>query len=512
MSAVSRLHPTLILAALLCAARSAHAQAPAVTADQRAATPIFAPDPRPALHFPRVVGASPRRPLVFRVPATGRAPLTFSCPDLPSGLRLDPKTGVVSGQMPAPGTFTAHVAVQGPAGRAEAVWTFVCGERALARTPPMGWDSFDVYGEGVSDAAVRRAADALLASGLAAHGYSTLIVDEAWQGLRDKKTGRLRPNKRFPDMAGLAAYLHARGLKLGLSSAPTVHTCAGFAGSQGHETEDAQTYAAWGVDYLKYDWCPLTIDKQKPPPDQKAAFALMRRALDGSGRDVVYAISTFARDDVWTWAAPVAGANSWVSTDAMYDLWPVLAGNGFGHPNLAPDAGPGHWNDPGPLLAGRIGYPALHLSHLTPPEQMTQMSLWSLQAAPLILSCDLSHLDPNALHPSVTALLTNDEVLTVDQDPLGRAGTQVAADGTTRVWSRPLADGTLAVGLFNLGNTAGEVSISWPALGLSGPQPVRDLWLHQDLGEASGTFTAQVPPHGVALVRIGTARPPAAKP
>ncbi len=201
----------------------------------------------PVIHYPRVVGASPRRSVVFRIPATGLTPLLFSSADLPAALQLDAKTGIVTGQMVKEGGTTAHITVQSPAGRAEAALTFVCGASALARTPPMGWDSFNIYADTVSDRAIRQAADRLIQTGLAAHGYQTIIIDDTWEGARDKKTGRMRANKRFPDMAALAAYVHSKGLKLGLSSSATQHTCAGYTGSLGHETEDAQTFANWAL-------------------------------------------------------------------------------------------------------------------------------------------------------------------------------------------------------------------------------------------------------------------------
>ncbi len=260
-----------------------------------------------------------------------------------------------------------------------------------------------------------------------------------------------------------------------------------------------------GIDYLRYDWCPLTVDKQKPPSDMKTAFARMRNALNAAGRDIVYAVSTYGRNAPWDWAGPVAGANSWGTTPAMYDSWPVLAANGFGHPQVADRAGPGHWNNPGLLMTGRTGFGNLHFSHLTPDEQKTQMSLWSLQAAPLLLSCDLTQIDPNMLHPSTTMLLTNDEVLAVDQDPLGQAAKPVVTGNNFQVWARPLCDGTQGVGLFNLGNSAAPVTVSWAALGLSGPQPpVRDLWLHRDLGIIGASLTVPIPAHGVVLLKVGT--------
>jgi len=303
------------------------------------------------------------------------------------------------------------------------------------------------------------------------------------------KTGRLLPNKqRFPDMAALAAYLHSKGLKLGLSSSATSHTCSGYAGSQGHELEDAALFAGWGIDYLRYGWCPLTIDKQKPPPDMIGAFVTMRQGLDEENRNIVYSVSTYARNASWKWATPIAGANSWGTTPAMYDAWSVLSANGFRHPDLAPYAMPGHWNNPGWLMAGRTGFGSLHFSHLTLPEQMAQLSLWSLQAAPLILSCDLSQLDPNAFHRITTALL-------------GLPQAAVKSGLVRFLMERWPWDCSIWQEAPRLSPCPGRL---W---GCPAPQPVRDLWLRRELGSATDTLIAQVLAPGVAWVRIGAPGP-----
>lgn len=486
--------------------------APIVTPEQVAKVPasarlqpvILPPDSKPAIHGPRIVGASPGHPFLFRVPATGEEPLTFVCADLPPGLALDSHTGILSGPAPAAGRHTLHPAAANAQGKGVRALVLVCGDHPLALTPPMGWDAVNLYANTVDDAKTRAAADALVKSGLAAHGWSTVHVNDTWQGIRDKKTGAILPNRRrFPDMKALGDYVHGLGLHFGLESAPTEHTCAGFPGSLGHAALDAATYAGWGVDYLQYDWCPVAaLDEAPPPTDQPAAFKEMRSALNKTGRDVLLAADTFGERDPGDWA-PGAGANTWVTSRQMFDDWTVVTRALFDQPWAADRAGPGHWPNPGLLMVGKFGVGNVRATRLTPSEQMTQISQCALLSAPLWLSCDLTSLDPNAFHPSVTAMLTNDEVLDVDQDPAGHPAAQVAGNRAVQVWSKPLADGTVAVGLFNLDGGPHRLWVSLPKIGLAGAQPVRDLWLHQDLGDFTGAFATDIPSHGVALVKIG---------
>ena len=497
----------LFFAALPLPAQTPETAAPetvaAVPASARLQPVILPPDPRPAIHGPQIVGATPGRPFLFRIPATGAEPLRFACADLPPGLTLDAKTGIVSGIAPAKGRHALHLSVANGQGKAARPLTLVCGDQTLALTPPMGWDAVNLYANTVDDGRARAAADLLIASGLAAHGWATVHLNDTWQGARDAR-GQLLPNRRrFPDMKALGGFLHARGLKFGLTSAATEHTCAGYPGSLGHAAEDAAAFASWGVDYLEYDWCPVAaLDAGAPPGDQPAAYAQMRRALDKTGRDIVLAADTFGEGDPGDWAAG-AGVNTWVTGRQMLDDWKLVTRAEFGQPWTANRAGPGHWNSPGLLMVGKFGAGDIRPTRLTPAEQMAQMSQSALLSAPLWISCDLASLDPNKLHPSTTALLTNDEVLDIDQDALGAAAKQLEGRRESQVWCKPLDDGTVAVGLFNLAETDQRLRVTSAQIGLTGPQPVRDLWLHRDLGLSAGTFATDVPPHGVALLKIG---------
>ncbi len=444
---------------------------------------------RPEIHYPRIVGATPGKPFLFRIPATGNGPLEFSAEPIPAGLALDSASGILSGSLKSDGTTSVRIAVKGAEGKATARLTIVGGRHQLALTPPMGWNSWNVWGDRVDGAKVRAAADAMVASGLAAHGFQYINIDDTWEGSRDAR-GELSANKKFGDMKALADYIHAKGLKLGVYSSPGPKTCAGFEGSFGHEEQDAKTYGKWGVDYLKYDWCSCQSK------DKRAPYALMGAALDKSSRDIIYSLCQYGEDDVWTWGSKVNG-NSWRTTGDIQDTWSSVANIGFAQSGHEKFAGPGHWNDPDMLVVGRVGWGNPHPSRLTPAEQVTHITLWSLLSAPLLTGCDLSQLDPFTI-----ALLTNDEVLAVDQDPLGKPAGRKMKSGSIEIWARPLVDSTTAVGLFNRGSGPTEITVNWSDLGLHGPLAVRDLWQQRDIGVFK-SFTVTVPRHAAVLLKIG---------
>jgi alpha-galactosidase len=455
--------------------------------------------PEPAIHAPRITGGTPGRPFLFRIPASGAKPLRYAAKNLPPGLTLDPATGIISGALQAEGTTAVQLTVAGLPGRATATLTIVGGPDALALTPPMGWNSWNVWGTAVDDAKVRAAAEWLVQSGLTDYGYQYVNIDDAWEGARDA-AGRIQPNEKFPDMKALADYVHSLGLKLGLYSSPGPKTCAGYEGSYQHERLDAETYAAWGVDLLKYDWCSYHEIAQDPSPeDLRCPYEVMREALAACGRDIVYSLCQYGMGNVSTWGAEVGG-HYWRTTGDIGDQWSSLSGIGFGQSGLEAFAGPGHWNDPDMLVVGQLGWgPNLHPTRLTQNEQVTHITLWSLLAAPLLIGCDLSQLDEFTL-----ALLTNPEVLEVSQDPLGRQARRIVAEDKLEVWARPLANGTRAVGLFNRGRAPARVTANWRDLGLSGPQQVRNLWLRRDVGTFDEAYSATVARHGAVMLRVGT--------
>lgn len=455
----------------------------------------------PAIHGPRVVGATPGRPFLFRVPATGAVPLRFDARGLPAGLAIDRNSGIISGSLREAGTNHVTLVAKGSRGIARRDLTIMAGPNLLARTPPMGWNSWNVWGPAVDQEKVLAAAEWLARSGLAAHGFQYVVIDDAWEGARDA-AGEIRPNEKFPDMRALADAIHARGLKLGIYSSPGPKTCENFAGSWQHEAQDAATYAKWGIDFLKYDWCSYDeVAKDRSLPELKKPYLVMRDALAQVDRDIVYSLCQYGYGDVWKWGAEVGG-NLWRSSGDLLDNWSNLESVAFRQAGREQWTRPGQWNDTDMLVVGTVGWgPNLHATRLTPNEQMLHLAMWAIQAAPLFIGADLSRLDAFTL-----ALLTNDEVLDVDQDPLGRAGGRVWKEGRLEIWARPLADGTLAVGLFNRGLGPNAVSARWADLGITGRQPVRDLWLRKDLGEYSEAFTAIVPRHGVVFVKIGQPR------
>ncbi len=453
--------------------------------------------PETAIHPPFVVGGTPGRPFLFRIPATGDGPLHYQAFALPRGLALDSESGILEGVVPPEGRYTIRILVQGPRGDARSELVLVAGEHHLALTPPMGWNSWNAWGTAVDEAKVRAAADALIASGLAAVGYRYVNIDDAWEGPRDA-TGAITSNEKFPDMKGLADYLHDRGLLLGIYSSPGPKTCAGYPGSYEHEFQDARTWAEWGVDYLKYDWCSYgKIARDATLPELQKPYLLMRSALDDCGRDIVFSLCQYGMGQVSSWGAEVGG-NLWRTTGDITDTWSSLSRIGFQQAELSRWAGPGHWNDPDMLVVGQVGWgPKLHATRLNRNEQVTHISLWALLAAPMLIGCDLQQLDDFTL-----AVLGNPEVLAIDQDALGRAAHRVRAADGLEVWARPLADGSTAVGLFNRNRERATVRVEWSELGLRGPQAVRDLWRHRDLGVDARGVEREILPHGAELLRL----------
>jgi len=454
--------------------------------------------PVPAIHGPRIVGTTPGRSFLFLIPATGAGPLAYSAKDLPDGLSLDPATGIIAGSVKSAGTYTTELTVSGPQGAASRKLRIVAGEHQLALTPPMGWNSWYVWGGNIDAEKTRAAADSMVATGLAAHGFQYVNIDDGWEGQRDA-LGEIQPNSKFLDMKALGEYIHAKGLKFGIYSSPGPTTCMGFEGSYNHESQDAATYAKWGADLLKYDWCSYGgIVKNQSIAELRKPYKLMSKALDESGRDIVFSMCQYGMGKVWEWGAD-CGGNLWRTTNDSRDVWSTVSAIGFRQNGHDKFAGPGHWNDPDMLMVGKLAGPSgLHPTNLTPNEQIAQVTLWSLLAAPLLLSCDLSQMDQFTLD-----LLTNDEVLDVDQDPLGKPAGRKARKGGSEVWSRPLFDGTVAVGLFNRVSRPSDVTVKWSDLGISGPRPVRDLWQQKDLGVYESSFKTVAPRHGVVLIKIG---------
>jgi alpha-galactosidase len=364
-------------------------------------------------------------------------------------------------------------------------------DNGLARTPPMGWSSWNAFGQEIDDKAVRQTADALVATGLRDAGYIYVNIDDGWQGARDAD-GVLQPNAKFPDMKALADYVHARGLKLGLYSSPGPKSCAGFPGSYGHVEQDARTWAAWGVDYLKYDLCSGEAFYHTPQTVQ-AVYQEVGEALQATGRPILYSLCEYGRFDVGSWGRKVGG-NLWRTTGDITDDYARMSTIGFDENGAPHNGGPGGWNDPDMLEVGNGG--------MTLEEYRTHMSLWALMAAPLLLGDDVRKAQPDIL-----SLLGNREVIAIDQDPLGRQGLPLRRLGDVEIWTRTLADGALAIGVFNRSAEAKTVTLDWTELGLKRRRGLRDVWRGIDLDPAQDKLIREVPAHGAALLRLAGATP-----
>ncbi|MDQ1255998.1 MAG: Alpha-galactosidase, partial [Candidatus Hydrogenedentes bacterium] len=350
------------------------------------------------------MGATPGRPFLFRIPATGAPPLHFSAEGLPEGLALDAPTGMLTGAIAAEGVSRVEVTVRDATGAtASRTLKIVAAPNSLAQTPPMGWNSWNIWARDLTADHVRQAADAMVSNGLAAHGYQYINLDDCWQGERDAN-GVLQPNAKFPDMKELIDYVHGKGLKFGIYSSPGRATCAGQAGSFGFEAIDAKTYAEWGVDYLKYDWCSYTEEIHGGTTLEEFILPhrVMGEALAACGRDIVYSLCQGGVARVYEWG-PSVGGSLWRTTGDISDTWESMSRIGFAQYPLWPYAGPGRWNDPDMLVVGHCKWNGP--SRLTQDEQVTHITLWSLLAAPLLVGCDLSKLDPFTID-----LLCNDEV------------------------------------------------------------------------------------------------------
>jgi alpha-galactosidase len=526
----------LVPAIMLLLAVSAGAQTTQPTGGKILTPP---PPPSPRINGPRVYGERLGRPFLYTIPATGDRPMTFSADGLPAGLKLDASTGRITGSVAEASEHEVTLHAKNGNGDASAKFKIVIGDK-IALTPPMGWNSWNCWASAVDQDKVLRSARAMAHSGLINHGWTYINIDDTWQGKRDPNTKALQGNEKFPNMKALCDEIHDLGLKAGIYSTPWITSYANHAGGSADNPDgtwskptidkkgnvnkkvkpwhmgdysfamqDAKQWADWGFDYLKYDWNPIEEPQVKE----------MNDALLASGRDIILSLSNNLNFDRAEMASRLA--NAWRTTGDIRDRWDSVAGIGFRQGKWQPYAGPGHWNDPDMLVVGYVGWgPRLHPTNLTPDEQYTHISLWCLLSAPMLIGCDLEKLDPFTL-----SLLTNDEVLAIDQDALGKEATCVSEQGPKvkitradrqgdagftlsqgQVWAKELADGSMAVGLFNLADEPATVTADFENLKLSGSQLVRDLWRQKDLGAHDGRYQAKVPPHGVVLVKLTAAK------
>jgi hypothetical protein len=450
----------------------------------------------PKINGAKVFGVRPWAPFLFKVAATGEAPLKYTAKDLPEGLTIDSTNGIIKGVVRKKGNYIVNLSVKNASGAATRQLKIVCGN-TLSLTPPLGWNSWNCWGLSVSDEKIRRSAESMKNSGLIDHGWTYINIDDGWEYMHDKD-GKILTNSKFPNMYALCAYVHSLGLKIGIYSSPGPKTCGGYEGSYTFEEKDAEAYANWGIDYLKYDWCSYGNLFPNPTKEQlKYPYEVMRNALHKVNRDIHFSLCQYGMGKVWEWGASVDG-NSWRTTGDIEDTWESLSDIGFSQGKCSPFSAPGRWNDPDMLVVGWVGWgPALHYTGLTPSEQYTHISLWSLLSAPLLIGCDLDQLDPFTLN-----LLTNDEVIAVNQDPLGKQATQAKANESWQIWIKDLEDGSKAIGLFNLTDAPLNVPVDMKELKLQGRWNMRDLWKQVDLGGVENHFEMNVLPHGVMLIKI----------
>ncbi|MGH8094226.1 MAG: putative Ig domain-containing protein, partial [Chthoniobacterales bacterium] len=503
----------------------------------------------PRIHGAKVVGLRPGSPFFFQIAATGKRPMRYQTVDLPAGLNLDPINGRITGALTKRGNYPVILRATNRLGSGERILSIVVGDQ-IALTPPMGWNSWNCWGIDVSQERVLASARGLVASGLRDHGWSYINIDDGWQGARGGPLNAIQPNSRFPDMGRLAAELHGMGLKFGIYSTPWRATLSRHNGSSAdnvngtddwvatHDyneffqyqvpefhswldgygwlkplagwlrkrrrrayteqmrrpgkysfvSQDVKQWEEWGVDYLKYDWAPIDLGHVVPMHDE----------LVKAPRDIFYSLSNNAPFSL----APELSklANAWRTSVDLKDNWRSISQVGFSRDKWAAFNGPNHYNDADMLVLGKLHWNRPGMTRLTANEQYTHFSLWCLLSGPLLLGCALEDLDPFTI-----GLVTNDEVIDVDQDPLCKQATRITSSGQGEVYAKPMEDGSWAVGLFNRGSSAARVSVALSDLHMSGRVKVRDLWRQKNLGVFALRFEAPVARHGVVLLRMSSA-------
>jgi len=454
--------------------------------------------------------------------------MEITCEGLPEGLILDSASGIVTGRIMHACSLRLQVSARNAQGATSRILRLEIGSRHTL-TPPMGWNSWNCWGGAVDHGKVLDAAKALIEGGLADFGWNYVNIDDGWQGTRDTATKAIRPNRKFPDMKGLAGSIHGLGLRFGLYSSPWCGTYEGHIGSSCDSADgsydwivrgdcnesfrigsgdhndwdrkrrihyrkgaysflkaDVESWVDWGIDYLKYDWKPIDAESTREVSELLAA----------SGRDVVLSLSNKA--PYWGAATWAKYANCWRTTADIQDTWTSIKTIGFNQDRWAPWNGPGHWNDPDMLVVGRVGWgPSVRPTRLSREEQCTHMALWCLLSAPLLVGCDL-----RALDGFTTKLLTNEEVLAVNQDEKGAQAVRIFSDDRTHILAKPLECGAVAIGFFNLSEADAELSLDWDDLHIEGARLIRDLWSRSDEGVCTGGFRCVLPPHGCKLITL----------
>lgn len=485
------------------AAETADTPTPSAPAMPVSLTPPVSPAPR--INGPAVFGVRPGSPFLYNIPASGDRPMSFTADGLPKGLQLDHASGRITGVLKQKGEIPITLHAKNRLGVADKKFRIVVGDR-IALTPPMGWSSWNCFGDHIDQQKILGVAQAMVSSKLSQHGFTYINIDDGWQGKRTGPGHALQGNEKFPDMAGLVKSIHDLGLKVGTYSTPWETSYAKYPGGSA-ETEtgewqkigekmgkvsfaeaDARQWAAWGIDYMKYDWA-LDVPHTET----------MSKALRASGRDIVYSLSNNGRiEDAADYARL---SECWRTSGDIVDDWNGNVSNiGFNQGRWTSFGGPGHWNDPDMLVIGQVGWgPKTHPTRLTPDQQYSHISLWCLLSAPLIMGGDLTQLDAFTL-----GLLTNDEVLAVNQDELGRQGERVGSDNKVDFYLKPLADGSFALGIFNRNENPVSTGLTKIKSLMTGDKfKARDLWRQQTIADFNPEkISFALPPHGVVLLRL----------
>lgn len=481
------------------------------------------PDKKPKINSPKLFGARPNNPFLYTIAATGQRPMSFSVKNLPKGLTVDSKTGIITGKIAQKGTYSTVLTAKNKLGEATKILKIIIGD-TIALTPPIGWNGWNSWARNIDQEKVIASADAMVKMGLSQHGWTYINIDDAWQGQRGGQFNAIQPNEKFPKFKEMVDYVHGLGLKIGVYSTPMITSYAGYIGGSSDfengkitdsiknnkrafryvgkyqfEQNDAKQMADWGIDYLKYDW------RIEVPSAEK-----MSVALRNSGRDIVYSISN---------SAPFANVKDWVRLTNTYrtgpdirDSWLSLYVSAFTLDKWSPYGGHGHWLDPDMMILGNVTTgTSLHPTRLTPDEQYSHVSLFSLLSAPLLIGCPIEQLDAFTLN-----LLTNDEVIEINQDPLGKPARLVLEESGVQIWKKPLEDGSYAIGLFNVGDygktpesyfrwgdeKAKFFTLNFNKIGLIGKYQLRDVWQQKDLGNFIDSFKTNIRHHGVIMLRM----------
>ncbi len=469
------------------------------------------PSDQPKINNAKVFGVRSGNPFLLTIAATGKRPMSFAVQNMPEGLTLDAETGIISGVLNQTGTYSIVLQAKNELGIDSRIVRVQAGDE-IALTPPMGWNSWNCWGLKVNEEKVVDAAR-FMQEKLMNHGWSYVNIDDGWEAAERTSDGELLGNEKFPDFKRLCNSIHEMGLKFGIYSSPGPKTCGGHLGSYLHEDIDAKTWADWGVDYLKYDYC-FYCDIAPNPTEEliKEPYLVMRDALDNVKRDIVYCVG-YGAPNVWNWGQE-AGGNQWRTTRDITDEWNVVRSIGFLQDVCAPVTRPGKYNDPDMLVVGKLGMgwgSKVHESYLTADEQYSHISLWCILSAPLLIGCDMNDMDDFTLN-----LLTNDEVIAIDQDPAVMPAHKIVVDNG-QIWYKYLEDGSVAVGFFNVDpyyilwdkNESEAVqkkkytmNLDFSALNLPDKVVVRDLWRQKDMGTFEGSFSTEVPYHGVTFVKL----------